>query len=129
MLYLETGDVQVFKVALYNKQVRALVRQSKTHDCFSDQWAKLQERDVIARDEAEVRLLIAERFPPEDGFVVADISPQMPEATAGIPTEEFTEEEWSEIKTLALEQIIAANLDTPNNHLHYIQERLTTVRS
>lgn len=75
MLHLESSDVQVFKVALYNRKVRALVRNHKRHGCFGDRWAELQSRDVVARDEAEARLLIAERFPPEDGFVVAQVAP------------------------------------------------------
>jgi hypothetical protein len=75
MLHLESSDVQVFKVALYNEKVRALVRQRRRHGCFNDRWAELQSRDVVARDEAEARLLIAQRFPPEDGFVVEGIAP------------------------------------------------------
>jgi hypothetical protein len=39
----------------------------------SDQWADIQVRDVVARDESEARTLIAERFPIEDGFVVEDV--------------------------------------------------------
>jgi len=75
MLHLQSSDVQVYKVALYNRDVRALVRQRKRHNCFSNCWARVQSRDVVARDETEARLLIAERFPPEDGFVVAQIAP------------------------------------------------------
>ncbi|MBL8661142.1 MAG: hypothetical protein JNM75_15505 [Rhodospirillales bacterium] len=75
MLHLQSSDVQVFRVALYNRKVRALVRERKRHGCFGDRWAEIQSRDVVARDEEEARLLIAERFPPEDGFVVARIAP------------------------------------------------------
>lgn len=75
MLHLESSDVQVFKVALYNKKVRALVRQHRRHVCFGDRWAEVQSRDVVARDEAEALALISERYPPEDGFVVAQIAP------------------------------------------------------
>lgn len=75
MLHLESSDVQVFQVALYNRKVRALVRQHKRHSCFGDRWAEVQSRDVVARDEAEARVLIAQRFPPEDGFVVEQVAP------------------------------------------------------
>lgn len=38
--------------------------------------------------------------------------------------EEFTPEEWDEIKRQTLEQIIAATLDSPEHHLGYIRERI-----
>lgn len=75
MLHLPTSGFRVFEVAIYNKQVRALVRQRKRHRHFSDRWAELQTRDVVARDEDEARTLIAERFPPEDGFIVKGVNP------------------------------------------------------
>lgn len=74
MLHLASSDVQVFEVALYNERVRALVNQRRRHGRFSARWAQIQVRDVVARDEDEARLLIAERFPPEDGFVVEGIA-------------------------------------------------------
>jgi hypothetical protein len=74
MLHLQSSDAQVFQVALYNERVRALVNTRRRHGWFSNRWAEVQVRDVVARDEAEARLLIAERFPPEDGFVVETIA-------------------------------------------------------
>lgn len=74
MLHLDSSDVQVFEVALYNERVRALANQRRRHGRFSNRWAEVQVRDVVARDEAEARLLIAERFPPEDGFVVEGVA-------------------------------------------------------
>jgi hypothetical protein len=74
MLHLESSGVQVFQVALYNERVRALVGQRRRHRRFSSRWAEVQHRDVVAHDEEEARLLIAERFPPEDGFVVEAVA-------------------------------------------------------
>lgn len=74
MLHLASSDVQVFQVALYNERVRALVSQRRRDGRFSNRWAEVQLRDVVARDEEEARLLIAERFPPEDGFVVQGVA-------------------------------------------------------
>jgi hypothetical protein len=74
MLHLASSDVQVFQVALYNERVRALVSQRRRDGRFSNRWAEVQLRDVVARDEEEARLLIAERFPPEDGFVVQEVA-------------------------------------------------------
>jgi len=74
MLHLQENDFKVFEVALYNEAVRVLVNEKQTHIYFDDQWADLQTRDVVARDEREARTLIAERFPPEDGFIVKRVS-------------------------------------------------------
>jgi len=74
MLHLQENDFKVFQVALYNEAVRTLVNEKQRHVYFDDRWADLQTRDVVARDEGEARTLIAERFPPEDGFIVKRVS-------------------------------------------------------
>lgn len=48
--------------------------QRRRHGQISNRWAEVQLRDVVAHDEAEARVLIAERFPPEDGFVVEGVA-------------------------------------------------------
>jgi hypothetical protein len=73
MLNLPSRGYKVYEVSVYNKDVRALVKQNQRHCYFADQWADTQVRDVVARDESEARTLIAERFPIEDGFVVEDV--------------------------------------------------------
>ncbi len=73
MLQQPKNGHQLFEVAIYNKEVRALVKENQSHCFFDDQWADTQLRDVIAKDEAEARELIAQRFPPDDGFVVQDV--------------------------------------------------------
>ncbi len=74
MLHLPNTGHKMFEVAIYNKKVRALVKENKSHSFFDDYWADLQVRDVVARNETEARRLIAERFRPEDGFVVKDVT-------------------------------------------------------
>ena len=74
MLNLPNNGYKIYEVQLYNEQVREMAQRRKRH-CFLDRlWATPQVRDVVARDEAEAWALIAERFPPEDGFVVERIS-------------------------------------------------------
>ncbi len=73
MLQMPNNGRKAFEVAIYNKEVRAMVKENQSHSYFDDYWADIQLRDVIARNEAEARRLIAERFPPEDGFVIQDL--------------------------------------------------------
>ena len=73
MLQVPNKGRKAFEVAIYNKEVRAMVKENLSHSYFDDYWADVQVRDVVARDEAEARVLIAQRFPPEDGFVIQDL--------------------------------------------------------
>ncbi|MFO1127297.1 MAG: hypothetical protein U1E66_02475 [Rhodospirillales bacterium] len=74
MLHLRNTGYQIFAVELYNEDVRTLVERKRQHSYFDDHWANVQVRDVVARDEGEALALIAERFPPEDGFVVEHVA-------------------------------------------------------
>jgi hypothetical protein len=78
MLNLPKNGYKVYEVQLYNEQVRVMARRRKRHSFFDRQWARAQVRDVVARDESEAWALIAERFPPEDGFVVERITTSAP---------------------------------------------------
>ncbi len=75
MLPRATADPRVFEVSIYNKDVRSQVLDNRGHLCFDEQWADVRVRDVVARDENEARRLIAERFPPDDGFVITAVTP------------------------------------------------------
>lgn len=59
-----------FLVAFYNKVVRALVKDNRSHDYFEDHWADIHVQDVTAQTESEARSILQRRFPPEDGFVI-----------------------------------------------------------
>jgi hypothetical protein len=74
MLNLPNNGYKIYQVALYNEHVRVLARRKQKHCYFDTQWACAQVRDVVARDEWEASSLIAERFPPEEGFVVEAIT-------------------------------------------------------
>lgn len=74
MLNLPNNGYKVYHVQLYNQQVRAMAERRQRHWYFDRHWARPQVRDVVARDEAEAWTLIKERFPPEDGFVVEQIT-------------------------------------------------------
>ncbi len=67
------GD-RVFEVAVYNREVRALVKENRSHDFYEDHWADTQVRDVLADSEREAQSLAEERFPADDGFVIERVS-------------------------------------------------------
>jgi len=63
----------VYLVSIYNKVVRAMVKENKSHIFFADQWADIHTQGVVAKNENDARKKIANRYPPEDGFVIEDI--------------------------------------------------------
>ncbi|MHA1598331.1 MAG: hypothetical protein ACTSV1_06375 [Alphaproteobacteria bacterium] len=74
MLQLPINGHHVFEVSLYNKDVRAMVKENQHHHFFDDQWADVHVRNVTARDETEAVSLIAKRFPAEEGFVIQQVA-------------------------------------------------------
>lgn len=75
MLHLPKDGNRIYEVAIFNQVVRQLVRENQKHSYFDDRWARPQTRNVVARDEDEARELIAERFPPKEGFVIQRVHP------------------------------------------------------
>ena len=75
MLHEPTTGCTVYEVEIYNKEVRALVKDNQSHTFFEDHWADVQVRDIEAHTETEAREKISKRYPPMDGFVIAGIQP------------------------------------------------------
>ena len=74
MLQLPDNGNQLFEVRIYNKKVRALVKQNQHHHFFDDQWADVHFKNVTASDEATAISMISKNFLKEDGFVFELIS-------------------------------------------------------
>jgi hypothetical protein len=62
-----------FEVIIYNRQVRALLKENETHPDFGDRWADQMRQMVEAVDADEAKALAARRYPPEAGFVIASV--------------------------------------------------------
>lgn len=75
MLHLPANGHRVFEVEIHNQLVRQLVSSNRRHQFYDERWARTQRRNVVARCEREARDLIAERFPPEDGFIIESVHP------------------------------------------------------
>ncbi len=74
MLHRPIDGQRIFEAAIYNKVVRALVKENRSHCHYDDQWADVHHHDVVARDESEARAMIDRRYPPEKGFVIQQLS-------------------------------------------------------
>jgi hypothetical protein len=70
MLQMPINGHNIYEVSIYNKEVRAMVKENQHHHFFDDQWADIHVRNVTARDEGEAVSIISKRFPSEDGFVI-----------------------------------------------------------
>ena len=70
MLQPLTDGKHFYEVNVYNREVRAAVKDNESHCFYGDHWADLQTQDVLARDESEAWKLVTERYPPDKGFVV-----------------------------------------------------------
>ena len=69
-----SSDKFAFAAFLYNRDVRAAVKDNRSHALYGDHWADVQVQDVMAESEDQARRLISSRYPPEEGFVVQQLS-------------------------------------------------------
>ena len=74
MLQPLTDGRNAYEVSIYNRDVRAAVKGNQSHILFGDQWADLQFQDVHAQSETEARKLISRRYPPDQGFVIEELT-------------------------------------------------------
>ncbi|MDP7600301.1 MAG: hypothetical protein QF605_02855 [Rhodospirillales bacterium] len=74
MLQHAMNGRKAFEVTLYNKDVRAAVKENQSHTIYGDHWADAQIQDVMAANESEALSLIGRRYPPEEGFVVQELA-------------------------------------------------------
>ena len=73
MLQMPTNGQRVYEFSIYNKDVRSLVKNNKSHRLYDDQWADNHLYDVVAYNEEDARHLIIEQYPLDEGFVINDI--------------------------------------------------------
>ena len=70
MLHTPNPGDKIFVFSVYNKIVRALVKENESHGLIGDTWADEHRNTVNAQDEAEAMSIVSRRYPPEDGFVI-----------------------------------------------------------
>ena len=74
MLRPLTDGRNAYEVSIYNRDVRAAVKGNQSHILFGDHWADLQFQDVQAQSETEARKLFSRRYPPNQGFVIEELT-------------------------------------------------------
>ena len=74
MLRSLTDSRNAYEVSIYNRDVRAAVKGNQSHILFGDHWADIQFQDVQAQSETEARKLISRRYPPNQGFVIEELT-------------------------------------------------------
>ena len=74
MLQPITNGRNAYEVRVYNRDVRAAVKDNESHFLFGDHWADSQGQGVSARSEKEAWDLISRLYPPEQGFVVQHLT-------------------------------------------------------
>ena len=68
-----------FEVALFNEEVRVLVKQGESHEGFEDSWADTHYVEVNAPNEEMARGRIEKQYPAHRGFVIEQISAVIPD--------------------------------------------------
>lgn len=64
---------QTFDVAIYNRDVRDLVKEGRRHRDLSSAWADVHYIEIEAATEQEARVKVARRYPSSKGYVIDDI--------------------------------------------------------
>ncbi len=67
------GPLRRFEVSVFNKDVRACLKDNEDHPVYSERWCDAQKTILLARDEADLATKVRAHFPVEAGFVVENI--------------------------------------------------------
>lgn len=66
-----------FEVAIFNREVRAKVREGDHHRDLDDRWADTHYITVTADDEIAARTSAESRYPPDRGYVIEAVDPAL----------------------------------------------------
>ena len=62
-----------FEVAVFNKEVRRLMKEGRKHRDLKDDWADMHYIDISADDVAAARTKISQKYPEAQGFVIDNV--------------------------------------------------------
>lgn len=73
---------KAFEVIIYNREVRANLKDNIEHNAYDERWANPTRQEVQASDADEARRLAASHYPEEKGFVIASVTAIVPPGRA-----------------------------------------------
>ena len=62
-----------YEIGVYNKDVRDLVGDARSHADLSDDWADIHFIEIKARDRSHALTKMRARYPENRGFVISEI--------------------------------------------------------
>ena len=65
--------IQKFEAAIYNEDVRGLVKDNRHHSLYKDVWADLNFIEVAAKSEDEAKRKLERQYPEVKGFRITQI--------------------------------------------------------
>jgi hypothetical protein len=66
-----------YEVAVYNEDVRQMIKQGDKHEFLSDDWANINYLEIRADSEQQARSKASSKYPPNQGYVIESITPVM----------------------------------------------------
>ncbi len=67
------GAKRTFEISVFNKDVRADLKDNRDHPIYSDRWCNAQRQLLTVCDEIELAKKLSELFPVKQGFVIEAI--------------------------------------------------------
>ena len=77
LVIVQGGAMPKYEVALYNENVRQMIKQGDKHEFLSDDWANINYLEITAEGEQEARSKASFKYPPDQGYVIESITPAM----------------------------------------------------
>lgn len=68
-----------YEIALYNKEVRDLVKRGERHERYEDTWADTHYIEVMAPGDDMARAKIEKQYPSHRGFVIEQVNEVLPD--------------------------------------------------
>ena len=69
-IYKETN---IYRISIYNREVRSALKSNIDHYLYADRWALAQCQDVSAASKDDALQQIEKRYPKLEGFVVESL--------------------------------------------------------
>lgn len=66
-----------YEIAVYNENVRQMIKQGDKHDFLDDDWADIHYLEIMANGEQEARSKAQSKYPSDQGYVIESITPAM----------------------------------------------------